>query len=53
MLEGVGRSDVGETLQRPVAKSAAAGSKNNPAEPRLRMAFEALEDRVMFAVDRQ
>jgi hypothetical protein len=53
MLQGVGWSHVGESLNRPIAKGAAAGGENNPPKPCLRMTFEALEDRVVFAIDRQ
>jgi hypothetical protein len=53
MLQGIRRLDLGEPVGRPVAKRAAAGGQDNPADAGGRVALEALEDGVVLAVDRE
>ena len=51
VVEGVGGSNVGEACGGPVAECAAAGGEDDATHAGVRVALEALEDGVVFAVD--
>ena len=53
VADRVGGSDRRQTFGRPVAEGAAARGEDDAPHARLRVAFQALEDGVVLAVDRQ
>ena len=53
MLQCISWTNLGEPLDRPVAERTPARGQNDPPYAGLRVTFETLENRVVFAVDWQ